>query len=175
MRRPASTIAARGLGGLGVLCVLGLSLLAGCGGGETRPPLCKTTGTLLYDGKPAVGALSHVPRDDEAGDPVPAAARRPCTRDGGVFDVETCRLGRWRRPEGEYIVTVDWHTSTGRAWRDAENDVKSLVPRISYLVMEKSSAQRDRRERRGRRLQVAGVQDDSLDFTFPSMATASFG
>jgi hypothetical protein len=114
--------------------LLVLALVAGCGRGDPRPPLCRTTGKLVHDGKPAVGALVLFHPATRPSMPFPPPRAR--SQAGGVFTVETYESADGL-PEGDYIVTVDWHTSKSGAG-DVETDVKSIIP-DRYMLKDKST------------------------------------
>ena len=100
--------------GLGVL--LAFSLVS-CAKAPNHPPVYPVKGRVLYEGKPAPGAVVILhPSTDE-----PAKASRPHARAdaNGEFELTTYRTGDGA-PAGTYVVTLEWKQAGDHPEQGAE-------------------------------------------------------
>jgi hypothetical protein len=121
------------------LVLLGALLSAGCGQRETYP----VRGTVLYEGKPAVGAVVFL---HPAGASEPMRSR-PSGRVGkdGSFSITTPNLGDGAKP-GDYLVTVVWRAEAGPGDSEEDEDLlpaRYLDPKTSGLRITVKPGQND--------------------------------
>lgn len=91
----------RGCAWTGLLLALGL---LSCAKAPDHPPVFPVTGRVLYEGRPATGAVVIFHSTDR-----PAVAERPHGRTNadGEFELTTFQTGDGG-PAGAYVVTVEW-------------------------------------------------------------------
>jgi hypothetical protein len=91
--------------------VLAVTIVAAASGCGSPAGLAPVSGTVLYRGQPAAGAVVYFHRQDEsgaAGVPAPSGV----VADDGRFSLSTDGLGPGARP-GTYAVLVEWRDAKG--------------------------------------------------------------
>ena len=104
----------RGYRWLGLVLACGL---VSCAKAPNHPPVYPVEGRVLYEGKPAPGAvvILHSPTEE------PAKASRPHARAdaNGDFQLTTYRTGDGV-PAGTYVVTLEWKQAGDHPEQGAE-------------------------------------------------------
>jgi hypothetical protein len=111
------------------LVLAGALLGTGCGQRDAYP----VRGRVLYEGKPAVGAVVFLHPVDLS----EPTRSRPSGRVGkdGSFSISTPNLGDGAKP-GEYLVTVVWRAEAGPGDSEEDEDLlpaRYLDPKTSGL------------------------------------------
>ncbi len=106
-------------------------LLTSCGDG--RLPVYPVTGSVFYEGKPAVGAVvTFHPADKDDKTLLPNGT----VQDDGTFELTTYEMGDGI-PEGEYNVVIYWEKKAPKKGGDDDEAPAQLLPR-RYLKPETS-------------------------------------
>jgi hypothetical protein len=91
--------------------VLALLFVASCGGDAKRAPVYPVKGKILVNGKPAHDCQVYLNRTSS--DPKAVRVKpQGLTDENGDFQITTYENNDGA-PEGEYVVTIEWHGRTG--------------------------------------------------------------